>query len=207
MFEDSIISKKLVPLFKPRLQRFYRTAKPFSMVSKNRLQNLHRLLHRVECDRVPGDMVEVGVAGGGSAIVIATMALESRLDRQVWLCDGFEPFDPSGPRYDEVRERLFETFRFDPARVHLTRGLFEDVSSEYSSWPIAFRHIDAGGYEPVKCCLDGLYQHVQPGGWVVIDNYGVDEDCRRAVDELLQAEQAKPSLQRFHHTQAFFQRG
>jgi len=62
MFEDVIISKKLIPLFKPRLQKFFRTAKPFSMVSKNRLQNLYRILYRVERDRVPGDMVEAGVA-------------------------------------------------------------------------------------------------------------------------------------------------
>ena len=63
MLEDLIIIKKLIPLFKPRLQKFYKTAKPFSMVSKNRLQNLYRLLCRVERDRVPGDMVEAGVAG------------------------------------------------------------------------------------------------------------------------------------------------
>jgi len=207
MFEDVIISKKLIPLFKPRLQKFFRTAKPFSMVSKNRLQNLYRILYRVERDRVPGDMVEAGVAQGGSAIIIATLALESRLDRQVWLYEGFELFDPSGPRYEVVRERLFETFGFDPKRVQLTKGLFEDVVSSYPGRPIALLHVDAGGYEPVKCCLDGLYRHVQPGGWVVIDNYGVDEDCRRAVDELLEAEQATASLRRFHHTQAYFQRG
>ena len=75
MFENVIISKKLIPLFKPRLHKLMKQVKPFSMLSKNRLQNLHRLLCRVERDRIPGDMIEAGVARGGSAIFIAEMAL------------------------------------------------------------------------------------------------------------------------------------
>ena len=40
MFDDLIISSKLLPLLKPRLHRLMRLAGPYTMVSRNRMQNL-----------------------------------------------------------------------------------------------------------------------------------------------------------------------
>ncbi|MCK4790277.1 MAG: class I SAM-dependent methyltransferase [Desulfobacteraceae bacterium] len=205
MLDDWIISKKLLPLFKPRLHQLMRAAKPYSMVSWNRMQNLHRLLYRVERDHVLGDVVETGVAQGGSAILITLLVLEAGLERQVWLYDAFESLNPDGPQFEVVHDILFNTFGFDPQRVHLVKGLFKTTLPKYPGRPIAFLHIDASGYEPVRCCLKNLYPHVQSGGWVVLDNYGVDKECRRAVNELLATEERNGSLRRFGRTQAYFQ--
>jgi len=51
--------------------------------------------------------------------------------------------------------------------------------------PIALLRLDGDWYESTKICLDGLYNHVVPGGVVVIDDYGHWEGCRRAVDEFI----------------------
>jgi hypothetical protein len=206
VFDDRIISKKVLPLFKPRLHQLMRAAKPYSMISRNRMQNIHRLLCRVERNGIKGDVVETGVARGGSAILISSLALESRLEHQVWLYDAFELLGPEAPQFDAVHETLFKTFNFDPERVHLVKGLFETTLPEYTDRPIAFLHIDTSGYEPAKCCMENLYPHVHPGSWVVIDNYGVDDGCRRAVDESLAIENGNGPLHRFERTQAYFQR-
>ena len=157
MFDDLIISSKLLPLLKPRLHRLMRLAGPYTMVSRNRMQNLYRLLRRVERDRIPGDAVEAGVARGGSAILIATMALRSSLDRQAWLYDVFELRGRSVATYDEVRRTFYDTFRFDPQRVHLNRGLFQDTIVQFPQRPISFLHIDAAPYEGVSTCLKGFF--------------------------------------------------
>lgn len=206
MFDNCIISKKVLPLFKPRLHQLMRTAKPYSMISRNRMQNIHRLLYRVERDKIQGDVVEAGVACGGSAILITSLVLESKLEHQVWLYDAFELLGPDAPQFDTVHETLFKTFNFDPERVHLVKGLFETTLPEYPDRPIAFLHIDTSGYEPAKCCMENLYPHVQPGGWVVIDNYGADDGCHRAVDESLAIENRNGPLHRFGRSQAYFQR-
>jgi O-methyltransferase len=205
LLDDCIITKKLLSLFKPRLHQLMRAAKPYSMVSRNRMQNLHRLLYRVERDHVPGDVVETGVAQGGTAILLTSLVLEASLERQVWLYDAFESLNPDGPQFEVVCETLFNTFGFDPQRVHLVKGIFKTTLPKYPGRPIAFLHIDASGYEPVRCCLENLYPHVHPGGWVVLDNYGVDNECRKAVNELLATEDRNGSLRRFGHTQAYFQ--
>lgn len=205
MLDDLIITKKLLPLFKPRLHQLLRAAKPYSMVSRNRMQNLHRLFYRVERDHILGDVVETGVAQGGTAILLTSLVLEASIERQVWLYDAFESLNPDGPQFEVVHETLFKTFGFDPQRVHLVKGLFKITLPTYLGRPIALLHIDASGYEPVRCCLKNLYPHVQSGGWVVLDNYGVDKECRRAVNELLATEGRTGSLCRFGRTQAYFQ--
>ena len=206
MLDNRIISNKLLRLFKPKLHSIIRVATPHAMISRNRMQSLHRLLYRIDRDGIPGDVVETGVARGGSSILIGSFIFDSPIPRELWLYDAFEILEPACAQFDDVHRLLFETFSFDPARVHLIKGLFDDSLPEYPDRPIALLHIDAGFYEPVKSCIDHLYDRVETGGWVVFDNYGVDEGCRKAVDELLERESKTNSLQRFSHTQAYFQK-
>ena len=187
MFDDVLISNRLLPLLKPRLHRLIKAAKPYAMVSRKRMQNLHRLQHRTERQRVPGDIVETGVARGGSAILLASLARQSAGERQVWLYDAFELFEPRQGEYQVVHDTLFQTFSFDPQQVHLFKGWLQETVPQYPGRPISLLHVDVGGYEPVKTCLEHLFQHVSPGGWIVFDNYGYKggTEVRAAVDEHL----------------------
>ena len=169
------------------------------------MQNLYRLLCRMERDGVRGHIVETGVARGGSAIFFGLFINAFKTRRDLWLYDAFELFDPDGPTSEEVRRTLFETFGFDREAVHLIKGHFETALAAYPEEPIAFLHIDAGGYEPIQCCLERLCPCVEPGGWIVLDNYGADEGCRRATDEYLAKIGRSDALERFGHTQVYFQ--
>jgi len=208
VLNDLMISNKLLPWLKPQLYKLIKAAKPYAMVSRNRMQSLHRLQYRTERDVVEGDIVETGVARGGSAILLASLANQSRLDRQVWLYDAFELYSPALAEYQTVHQTLFETFRFDPERVHLSKGWFEDTVGQYPGRPISLLHIDAGEYDPVKCCLDHLFDHVSAGGWIVFDNYGYKRstEVRRAVDERLTRHNLLGELKRCGSTQAYVQK-
>ena len=170
------------------------------------MQSLWRLLCRVERDRIPGDYVELGTARGGTGLILCAHAQDPALERQVWLYDAFEEFDPPAAVFREVHDLLFETHGFDPARVHLVKGFFDATVEARPSRPIALLHIDASGYEAVKGGLELLAGLVSRGGWLVFDNYGVDEGVQRAVHETLRAQGREDCLKRFGHTQAYFQR-
>ncbi len=206
MFETLIVPNWLLPVLKPAFDRMLKRIRPHTMVSRKRIQNLWRLLQCVERARLPGDFVELGVARGGTAAMIATVAAHSPVPREVWLYDAFEALDKPFAYYADVERVMFGEFALDRDRVHLIKGFFAEVAPQRPPRPIAFMHIDASGYEPVCDCLNPLYPHVVAGGWVVFDNYGVDDSCRRAVDEFLAAHRIAGQLQRFGTAQVFFQK-
>ena len=48
---------------------------------------------------------------------------------------------------------------------------------------ICILRVDCDLFEPVLAALEGLYHLVQPGGWVIVDDYhNTSMNCRKAVD-------------------------
>lgn len=206
MLEELILPNWILPVFKPAFARLMKRVKPHTMVSRKKMQNLWRLLQRVERDRVEGDFVELGVARGGTAVLIAVVARGSRCTRQVWMYDAFEELQEPCAFYRDVYQLMFSEFGFDPGSVNLIKGFFGNVVNTRTPRPISFMHIDVSGYVPVKECLCPLFPVVVSHGWVVFDNYGVDKGCRKAVDEFLAEHNLSDRLHRFGRSQAFFQK-
>ena len=87
----------------------------------------------------------------------------------------------------EFARRVAAESGYDPARVHLVKGWFQDSLPPLldTIGPIAVLRLDADFYESTRFCLATLWDRVIPGGHVVIDDYGTFEGCRLAVDEFL----------------------
>jgi hypothetical protein len=51
---------------------------------------------------------------------------------------------------------------------------------------IAILRLDGDWYASTKVCLDYLFDKVVPGGFVIIDDYGAYDGCRKAVDEFIE---------------------
>lgn len=48
---------------------------------------------------------------------------------------------------------------------------------------IAILRLDGDWYESTKVCIENLYDKVVPGGFIIFDDYGLYEGCKKAVDE------------------------
>lgn len=205
------------------LIRLIATVKPWYTMAKNKnLALLHELAGRVAREGVPGDLVECGVWNGGSAAVTAKGLGEAFADRVMWLFDSFEGVPRPGER-DGVLERkyyfegwnkgavenvkaIFDRLGLPWARVHIERGWFQDTLPQAKVERIALLHVDADWYDSVMQVLDTLYDRVSPGGFVVFDDYGSWQGCRRAADDFLSKRGLRVRLERQSRAGAWFQK-
>jgi asparagine synthase (glutamine-hydrolysing) len=184
-------------------------------LSTEKMRTLENALQNVIREGVEGDLLEFGVALGGSAIVIAS---QLKNGAQFHGYDVFGMIPPPGPcddihshlRYQEIREgrsrgigddtyygylddlydrvcRSFSEFGMpvDGRRIVLHRGEFGATLHEGDVRPIAFAHIDCDWYDSVKMCLDTIAPRLSRGGRVVLDDYNDYGGCRSAVRDFL----------------------
>jgi pyruvyl transferase EpsO len=172
-----------------------------------------RDLERCHLEAPAGDYVECGVALGGSAILLSSVMDRGRQFHGYDVFGMIPPPGAQDPpavheRYrviasgashglggqlyygyrDDLYSEVVAAFdRFgvpvDGDRVQLHRGLFEETL-----WPrrsIAIAHIDCDWHDAVKLCLERIWPHLEPGGFVVADDYHDYEGARVAVDDFM----------------------
>jgi hypothetical protein len=181
-----------------RFASLYRRVKPLTMCSYARLLALHRAVLYVERNDIPGDIVECGVAHGGSAAMMA-LTLNGQ-SRRLWMFDTFDGLpEPSreNPDYriallysgafrasdNEVRSSFGKLGISD--NITIVPGLFQDTLPACGIKSIAILHVDGDWYESVKTTLENLYDRVSCGGIIQLDDYGHWAGARRAVDEFI----------------------
>jgi O-methyltransferase len=202
-----------------RAQSVYRVM-PYSLVGASGLEATFDAASEIVKNRIPGDFVECGVARGGCAALMATVAAKASPARRMWLFDSFEGLpSPTSADYgqnlrstgkhirplvrgsclgtkEQVEALLFSRFGFARDSIVLMQGWFQDtlpVSRERIG-QIALLRIDGDWYESTMCCLDHLYDSVAPGGSIIIDDYGVCFGCKRAVHEFFAKRNILPRL-------------
>lgn len=197
-----------------------RMVRPFTLAAPKRIKSLYRLAWQIEREKIPGDVVECGVYNGGTAAVLARVAMHSRLDRTLWLFDSFEGMpqvtseDGEAARsyvgkvigsIDAVRS-LLDAVGADQNRTRIIKGWFEDTFPTARIPQIALLNIDADWYESVKLCLKTFYDSVVPGGFISIDDYGHWPGCRKAVDEFLVSHRISAELHAVDYTARWFRK-
>jgi O-methyltransferase len=164
--------------------------------------------------KVPGVVVECGVANGSQVGMMSRALNDANDPRRFHLFDSFEGIPMAGPKDTEqpgigriqhdVNAPLTERLRTsgvsacsaDQVKTNLRkwgcfgefsyhRGWFQDtVPHFHSTLPIALLRLDGDLYESTMVCLEHLYPLVAPGGLVVIDDYAL-AGCATAVNEYL----------------------
>lgn len=88
---------------------------------------------------------------------------------------------------EAVHELFDEVLKIDPADVVIHRGWFQETipAAEPSIGRLSILRIDGDWYESTKVCLEGLFDKVADGGFVLIDDYNEFSGCRQALDEFL----------------------
>lgn len=190
--------------------------RPFTVVDDERLQSLAHLVS-TRIAGVPGDVVECGVAEGGSAAVLGHAIRDTT--RHLWLYDSCQGLPMPGPKDGEQAlpytganqtspERISDAMALSGMRAWtLVPGWFVET---FATGPqpdhIAFLHIDADWFDSVVLCLRHWYPKLSPGGIVVLDDYGFWPGCRLAYDTFCQEQQLTPQLQRVGQEQAWFRK-
>jgi hypothetical protein len=97
-----------------------------------------------------------------------------------------------------VQELFYSVLRVPEDQVCVHKGWFQDtLPAAVSSGQvreIAVLRLDGDWYESTHTCLVHLYPLVQAGGFVLFDDYGYFEGCRKAVDEYLETISPRPEL-------------
>jgi O-methyltransferase len=185
--------------------------KHLTYLTPRRLRTLERCVDRIDEEGVEGDVIECGIALGGSAIllgsrmgpgrtlhgydVFATIPPPTERDpaesheRYATIASG-ESEGIGGDTYygylDDLYERVQSSLReFGVTRYELHRGLFEDTL--HPSGAVALAHIDSDWYDPVKLCLERIYPQLSPGGFIILDDYNDYGGAKKATDEFLAA--------------------
>lgn len=112
-----------------------------------------------------------------------------------------------GPGALEINKALLEnTIGYPADQLHYHKGWFQDTvpADAGSIGPIAILRLDGDWYESTKVCLEHLYPLVSPKGIVIIDDYGYNIGCRKAVHEYFDQQGIHPLLTYVNHTCRYF---
>ncbi|AFZ21391.1 TylF/MycF/NovP-related O-methyltransferase [Allocoleopsis franciscana] len=177
----------------------FRTVRPHSLLSYINLFFLQELAQRLEREEIPGDFVECGVYRGGSAGVLGYEAKRSKFSRRLWLYDSFAGMPETVEKDDDSSRsltgsyvgseqqtrRIMHRLKVPEEQYTIVVGLFEDTFPAAERVEIALLHIDCDFYNPVKLSLEKFYEFVQPGGYVLLNDYGYFQGSRLATDEFI----------------------
>jgi len=187
--------------------------KAHTMIGVKRLAHLRRLVEATLTEGIPGDYIETGVWRGGACILMrAVLAAYGVADRRVFVADSFEGLPrPDAAKYPaDRRDRLFkfdelavseaevrrnfEAYGLLDDQVVFLKGLFKDTLPKLKGHPFALIRLDGDMYESTLDALTSLYDGVSPGGYVVVDDYGILGCCRQAVHDFLGGRGLSPCI-------------
>jgi O-methyltransferase len=193
-----------------------------SLVTPLNLHLLQELVQRLGRLRIDGDIVECGVYRCGSAAVLgsAMLALGDEPPRKLWLFDSFAGMPPASDRDGEFSHTLEGTYvgseqetrglleqaGVPPSRFEIVTGFYADTFPAVETPRTALLHVDCDFYEPVKLTLEKFYPRLSPGGFVVLNDYGIYKGARTATDEFFEVNGLDIQPVAIDPTASFFQK-
>jgi O-methyltransferase len=196
-----------------------------SMVGVLRLQNICELTQIVLRDRVPGDLIETGVWRGGSCILMrGILRAFNEVTRKVYVADSFQGLPPPDEQaypadagqmihtvdYLAVSKQTvmdnFEVYGLLDEQVVFVEGWFKDTLPNLPSDRFSIIRLDGDMYESTIQALDALYPKLSVGGFLIIDDYGSWESCRRAVHDYRDANGITDEIMPIDHAGVYWRR-
>jgi O-methyltransferase len=172
-----------------------------SMIGLPRLDDLESCVESVVADGVDGDLIEAGAWRGGASILMrATLDSLGEDGRTVWVADSFQGLPPpNAEAFPQDRELDLSHVDFLAVPLEEVQGYFARFGCErgvefvpgffHETLPALRGHrwsvvrLDGDTYESTWLALEALYPSLSSGGYVIIDDYQLIEECREAVEE------------------------
>ncbi|MDL2290751.1 TylF/MycF family methyltransferase [Desulfovibrio sp. OttesenSCG-928-F20] len=190
-------------------EEIYSAVYEYTMLSKARLCALHLNAESILRSGMKGNFVECGVAGGGSSGLLSWVLKKlAAPEVKLFCCDSFTGM-PAPTEHDIHAGQDADSTGWGTGtcaapessvqaicskvgtedKIVIVKGYFEDTLPVWKDkiGAIAFLHMDGDWYSSTKAILDNLYDHLVPGAYVQIDDYGHWDGCRKAIHEFFDA--------------------
>jgi O-methyltransferase len=192
--------------------------RPYTSVSRERLQNVLSLVDRVVRENIPGDLAEVGVWKGGIIMAMALKCKQLGVVRTIHAYDTFSGMtaptaadvDLDGIPASSMLERV--KCEADLASVltavnqvgypSIVYHVGDITTADPTAFPsFALLRLDTDWYESTRFELMHMEPRVSVNGFIIVDDYGHWRGSRRAVNEF-----APPSLNQIDYTGVWWQK-
>lgn len=142
-----------------------------SLLSAPRIEGI---VNAIEATRkVKGDTAEIGVAHGGTSLLMATL----NGDRPHWACDTFAGLVDAGPHDDLTNGQFANTLERTAqvlkgrANIRLVSGYFpKSAPKEMRESTYSLVHIDVDTYQSILACFRFFSKRMAKGGLMVLDD-------------------------------------
>ena len=196
----------------------------YTMIGRRRMDNLQFCVESALNQGIPGDFVECGVWKGGACIFMRGILKAHGIgDRNVWLADSFAGLPLPAPETDEGLDlspgkfpqlaisldrvkSYFELFGLLDDQVRFLPGWFSDTLPAAGIEKIAVLRLDGDLYSSTMDVFRNLYDKVSPGGFIIVDDYGVLPQCARATDVFRTERGITTPLERIDITGVFWRK-
>ncbi len=162
-----------------------------SMIGLKRMDNLIHCVSTVIEDGVDGDLIETGVWRGGACIMMrGVLKAHGDTSRSVWVADSFEGLPkPNSAKYaadagdthfewsglqvgvEQVKHN-FRRYGLLDDQVKFLVGWFKDTLPDAPIDKLAVARLDGDMYESTIQAIEVLYPKLQPGGFLIVDDFG-----------------------------------
>ena len=187
--------------------------RPMSLLTKNLLDLIEKVVVSLHERRVPGDFIEAGIWRGGAVILMrALISAYGMADRRVFAADSFDgiphnvrarndPVDLGTDRWvaprDEVKGNIDRLGLLDD-KIVFVAGFFADSLKQLAGERFALIRLDSDSYDSVETSLIELYPLLSKGGVVIIDDWHLD-GCKAAVTDYRARHGIEDSIYVFDH--------
>ena len=162
-------------------QEAFNAVKNHTLVDQYRLYELWQLCAQLQYTR--GDVLEIGVWKGGSAVLMANRFARLNVDLKVYAADTFKGVvkvsaeDPSykGGEHHETSVELVQTLAtsVNNKPLEILAGIFpEDTAYIVDKSVFRLIHIDVDIYQSAMDIFDWAWPRLSLGGIMVFDDYG-----------------------------------
>ena len=210
------------PDFDEEARALFQRVRPYTLTGMERVLALRDSVRYISRAGISGDICECGVWRGGSMMVIAiTLAELGDTDRRLYMFDTFTRPPDAGPRdgegdqaalerdlknpaysylpMDDVRQNL-EATGYPLEKLEFVQGLVEDTLPERSPERLALLRLDTDYYSSTAHEMAHLYPRINPGGVLIVDDYGDFVGAKAAVDEYFESADEHVLLNRIDST-------
>jgi len=222
---------KRIPSLNKTQKKILSISSKLTMTPKIRQYALLNLLDYIFKKNIEGDLVECGVWFGGNLIIFDQLKKKHKSKKKIYGYDTFSGMPKPTLKdkdiqkklflenYEDLNKRYYSQEKFNLLKVKrnlrsnkvnlrnvkLIQGKVEETLFKKENLPnkISLLRLDTDWFESTNVSLNQLYPKLVKGGVLIIDDYGWNSGCKKAVDNFFKKQKKEISFFRIDHESIF----